>query len=86
MLSVSGDDSFGFNYFMEQGMGTWTAFLHCIKREMVALLHIVQARLFKHLFEGLHMKIKKLNLPIYVTDIQPGFVDTKMAKSNNASG
>jgi len=32
-------------------------------------------------FEGLHLKLKKLKLPIYVTDVQPGFVDTKMAKS-----
>jgi len=31
-------------------------------------------------FEGLHIKARKLKIPLYVSDIQPGFVDTKMAK------
>jgi short-subunit dehydrogenase len=31
-------------------------------------------------FEGLYIKAKKMKIPLYVTDIQPGFVDTKMAK------
>jgi short-subunit dehydrogenase len=31
-------------------------------------------------FEGLHIKARKMGMPLYVTDIQPGFVDTKMAK------
>ena len=31
-------------------------------------------------FEGLYIKARKMNIPLYVTDIQPGFVDTKMAK------
>lgn len=31
--------------------------------------------------EGLRVKAKKAKLPIYVTDIRPGFVDTAMAKS-----
>lgn len=30
--------------------------------------------------EGLSQKAKKLKMPIYVTDIRPGFVDTAMAK------
>jgi short-subunit dehydrogenase len=34
-------------------------------------------------FEGLRAKAKNLKLPIYVTDIRPGFVDTAMAKSPN---
>jgi len=32
--------------------------------------------------EGLHMKASKMKLDIAVTDIQPGFVKTKMAKGN----
>ena len=32
--------------------------------------------------EGLHMKAAKMKLEIAVTDIQPGFVKTKMAKGN----
>lgn len=31
-------------------------------------------------FEGLCIKARKMKIPLYVTDIQPGFVDTKMAK------
>jgi short-subunit dehydrogenase len=31
-------------------------------------------------FEGLYIKAKKMKIPLYITDIQPGFVDTKMAK------
>jgi short-subunit dehydrogenase len=31
-------------------------------------------------FEGLHIKARRLKIPLYVTDVQPGFVDTKMAK------
>ena len=32
--------------------------------------------------EGLYIKASKLKLPIYITDIQPGFIKTKMAKGN----
>jgi short-subunit dehydrogenase len=32
--------------------------------------------------EGLRQKITKQNLPITITDIRPGFVDTKMAKGD----
>ncbi len=31
-------------------------------------------------FEGLYIKARKMKIPLYITDIQPGFVDTKMAK------
>jgi short-subunit dehydrogenase len=31
-------------------------------------------------FEGLHVKTRRMGIPLFVTDIQPGFVDTKMAK------
>ncbi|HEY5371377.1 MAG TPA: SDR family NAD(P)-dependent oxidoreductase [Hanamia sp.] len=32
--------------------------------------------------EGLRQKVTKLKLPIIITDIRPGFVNTKMAKGN----
>jgi short-subunit dehydrogenase len=32
--------------------------------------------------EGLKQKVTKLKLPIYITDIRPGFVDTAMAKGD----
>jgi short-subunit dehydrogenase len=31
-------------------------------------------------FEGLHMKARRMGIPLYLTDVQPGFVDTQMAK------
>lgn len=33
--------------------------------------------------QGVRYRFKKLKLPIVVTDVQPGFVDTAMAKSDN---
>ena len=32
--------------------------------------------------EGLRQKVTKLKLPIFITDVRPGFVDTEMAKGN----
>ena len=32
--------------------------------------------------EGLRQKVAKIKLPIYITDIRPGFVDTAMAKGD----
>ena len=32
--------------------------------------------------EGLRQKVTKLNLPFFIIDIRPGFVDTEMAKGN----
>jgi short-subunit dehydrogenase len=33
--------------------------------------------------EGLRAKVKKARLPIVITDIRPGFVDTAMAKGDD---
>lgn len=39
------------------------------------------SKAFESLYmEGLRFKIAKLGLPIFITDIRPGFVDTQMAK------
>ena len=32
--------------------------------------------------EGIRQKVTKLRLPIFVTDVRPGFVDTDMAKGD----
>jgi len=31
-------------------------------------------------FEGLYIKARRMGIPLYLTDVQPGFVDTRMAK------
>jgi short-subunit dehydrogenase len=73
---------FGWNYFIQQGYG-----------HLVTVSSIAGNRGNRHspaysaaksfqstYFEGLHIKARKMKIPLYVTDIQPGFVDTKMAK------
>ena len=73
---------FGWQYFLEQGHG------HLATVSSVASNRgnrhspaYSAAKAFQSTyFEGLHIKTRKLDLPIHITDIQPGFVDTKMAK------
>jgi short-subunit dehydrogenase len=73
---------FGWNYFVQQGYG-----------HLVTVSSIAGNRGNRHspaysaaksfqstYFEGLYIKARKMKIPLYVTDIQPGFVDTKMAK------
>lgn len=73
---------FGWQYFLEHGQG-----------HLATVSSIASNRGNRHspaysaakafqstYFEGLHILTKKLGLPIHITDIQPGFVDTKMAK------
>jgi short-subunit dehydrogenase len=73
---------FGWNCFVRQGHG-----------HLVTISSIAANRGNRHspaysaaksfqstYFEGLHIKARKMKMPLYITDIQPGFVDTKMAK------
>ena len=73
---------FGWQYFLEQGHG-----------HLATVSSIASNRGNRHspaysaakafqstYFEGLYIQTRKLDLPIHITDIQPGFVDTKMAK------
>lgn len=73
---------FGWQYFLQQGHG-----------HLATVSSIASNRGNRHspaysaakafqstYFEGLYIQTRKLRLPIRITDIQPGFVDTKMAK------
>jgi short-subunit dehydrogenase len=73
---------FGWDYFIRQGRG-----------HLVTVSSIAGNRGNRHspaysaakafqstYFEGLYIKARKMGIPLYVTDIQPGFVDTRMAK------
>jgi short-subunit dehydrogenase len=73
---------FGWDYFIRQGRG-----------HLVTVSSIAGNRGNRHspaysaaksfqstYFEGLYIKARKMGISLYVTDIQPGFVDTKMAK------
>jgi short-subunit dehydrogenase len=73
---------FGWRLFTNQGHG------HLVTISSIASIrgnrhsHAYSAsKAFQSIyFEGLHIKARKMNIPLYLTDVQPGFVDTKMAK------
>jgi len=74
--------NFGFRYFVAQGHGhlATTSSIASIRGNSQAPAYSASKAFQSIYFEGLHMKAKKMKIPLYVTDIQPGFVDTKMAK------
>jgi short-subunit dehydrogenase len=76
--------NYGFNYFLSQGSGQLATTSSVASQRGSSFAPAYSAsKAFQSVYlEGLHMKIKKNKLPIYITDIQPGFVDTKMAKGN----
>jgi short-subunit dehydrogenase len=75
---------FGFNYFVSQGHGQLvnTSSIGSNRGNSFAPAYSASKAFQSIYFEGLHMKLKKMKSAVSVTDIQPGFVDTKMAKGN----
>ena len=75
---------FGFNYFINQGHGQLvnTSSVSSNRGNSFAPAYSASKSFQSIYFEGLHMKLKKMRSSVFVTDIQPGFVDTKMAKGN----
>ena len=76
--------TWAFNYFVKQGHGqlvnissiaSWRGNSHAPAYSASKAFQSVY-------FEGLHMKAMQLKLPLIITDIQPGFVQTKMAQGN----
>ncbi|HLI93562.1 MAG TPA: SDR family NAD(P)-dependent oxidoreductase [Puia sp.] len=73
---------FGWDHFIRQGHG------HLVTISSVAgnrgnryTPAYSAAKSFQSVyFEGLYIKARRLNIPLYVTDIQPGFVNTQLAK------
>jgi short-subunit dehydrogenase len=76
--------NFAFNYFVKQGQGqlATTSSIASIRGNSWAPAYSASKAFQSVYMEGLHMKAKKMKVNIFVTDIQPGFVDTKMAKGN----
>ncbi len=72
-----------FNYFQQQGHGqlVTTSSIASIRGSSYAPAYSASKAFQSIYFEGLYMKIKRMNSSIFVTDIQPGFIDTKMAKA-----
>jgi short-subunit dehydrogenase len=76
--------SYGYSYFLTQGSGQLATTSSVASQRGSSFAPAYNAsKAFQSVYlEGLHMKVKKNKLPIFITDIQPGFVDTKMAKGN----
>lgn len=73
-----------FNYFVKQGHGqlanissiaSWRGNSHAPAYSASKAYQSIY-------FEGLRMKALRLNLPLIITDIQPGFVQTKKTQGN----
>jgi short-subunit dehydrogenase len=75
---------YAFNYFVRQGHGhlATTSSIASIRGNAQAPAYSASKSFQSVYFEGLHIKAKKTKLPVFVTDIQPGFVDAQMAKGD----
>lgn len=74
--------NFAFNYFLLQGNGhvAATSSIASTRGNSFAPAYSASKAYMSTYMEGLYLKAGRLRLPIYITDIQPGFVNTKMAK------
>ena len=75
---------FAFNYFVRQGSGhiAATSSIAANRGNGVAPAYSASKAFMSVYMEGLVMKARKLKANIHITDIQPGFLATKMAKSD----
>lgn len=75
--------AFAFNYFTNQGYGqiAATSSIASKRGNSMAPAYSASKAFMSTYMEGLYMKAKKTALSqLYITDVQPGFVATKMAK------
>jgi short-subunit dehydrogenase len=74
--------NFAFNYFLAEGKGhiAATSSIAAIRGNGFAPAYSASKAYVSTYMEGLYIKASKLKLPIYITDIQPGFVNTRMAR------
>jgi short-subunit dehydrogenase len=73
---------FGWRLFTEQGNGHLVTIssIASIRGNRLSPAYSASKAFQSIYFEGLHIKARKMKIPFYLTDVQPGFVDTKMAK------
>lgn len=76
--------SFTFNYFVRQGFGqiAITSSVAAVRGSSWAPAYSASKAFMSNYAEGLNLKAKKLKKNIVITDIRPGFINTKMAKGN----
>jgi short-subunit dehydrogenase len=75
---------YAFNYFVQQGGGqiAATSSVAANRGNSLAPAYSASKAFMSVYMEGLHIKAKKMKVNVAVTDIQPGFLATKMAKGN----
>lgn len=77
--------NYAFNFFIvnqQSGHIAATSSIAAIRGNSFAPAYSASKAFMSTYMEGLHMRAKKQRLPIFITDIQPGFVATKMAQGN----
>lgn len=77
--------NFIFNYFIAEGKGHIVAVSSVagIRGNTMAPAYSASKAYMSNYMEGLYMKVKRMKLPIYITDIQPGSVRSALAKVHN---
>jgi len=77
--------NFTFNYFVREGKGhiAATSSIAGNRGNPFAPAYSASKAYMSTYMEGLYLKANRLKLPVYITDIQPGFVKTKMAKTKH---
>jgi short-subunit dehydrogenase len=72
-----------FNFFERQGFGHFAAItsIAAIRGSRQAPAYGASKAYQVNYLEGLRQKATKIKLPVYITDIRPGFVDTAMAQA-----
>lgn len=76
--------NYGFNFFVQQGKGhiAATSSIASIRGNSFAPAYSASKAFMSNYLEGLYLKAYRLKIPVFITDIQPGFVATKMAKAH----
>lgn len=75
----------GYNFFNKQGFGHFAAITSIagLRGSRQAPAYFASKAFQINYLEGLRQKAKQSKLPIYITDLRPGFVDTDMAAGEN---
>ena len=71
-------------YFIKQGSGHLVGIssISAIRGSSYAPAYTASKAFVSHYLESLRFKMAKMKIPVVITDIQPGFVDTAMAKGD----
>jgi len=76
--------AFAIKYFIERGSGHFVGIssLAALRGGADAPAYNASKAYMVNYLEGLRKKVTQMKLPIVITDVRPGFVDTRMAKGD----